>query len=148
MGLEAGGFSIDAVSSVHRSAPEGHPGQPDFLNAVVVGEWRETPHALLALAHRLEAAAGRRRPFPGAPRTLDVDLILLEGVRLSDATLTLPHPRWRNRAFVLAPLAEAAPTWPDPQGGGTVADLWRRRRAALPDIESIAPPRRLWSPTP
>jgi 2-amino-4-hydroxy-6-hydroxymethyldihydropteridine diphosphokinase len=67
------------------------------------------PYRLLEQCHRLEAAAGRVRSVRWGPRTLDADVVWIDGVVLEDPELTVPHPRWRERRFVLAPLAELAP---------------------------------------
>lgn len=146
-GLEAAGFGIEAASSVYRSAPVGYDDQPDFLNAVVVGRWGRTAAALLRATRRIEEAAGRTRTVRDGPRTLDLDLLLSPGVRRNDPLLSLPHPRWKERSFVLAPLAEVAPLWTDPASGETVEGLWRRLRDALPPVEVVAPPSELWRPS-
>ena len=95
-------------SSLYRSAPVDAEG-PDFINAVVALRTGLTAEALLAALQRLEQEAGRERPYRNAPRTLDLDLLLYGGITLDTPTLTLPHPRMRERAFVLRPLAEIAP---------------------------------------
>ncbi|MDM0012715.1 2-amino-4-hydroxy-6-hydroxymethyldihydropteridine diphosphokinase [Variovorax sp. J22P168] len=95
-------------SSLYRSAPV-DAGGPDFINAVVELETGLAPLALLAELQRLEAEAGRERPYRNAPRTLDLDLLCHGDTVLDSATLTLPHPRMNERAFVLLPLAEVAP---------------------------------------
>ncbi len=82
---------------------------PDYLNAVACLHSSLTPLALLAQLQALENAAGRERPYRNAPRTLDLDLLLYGSVRLQTPSLTLPHPRMLERAFVLRPLAELAP---------------------------------------
>ena len=97
-----------ARSSLYRTAPV-DAGGPDFINAVVALDTDLAPHALLAKLQAIETAAGRERPYRNAPRTLDLDL-LMHGDRVLDTpTLTLPHPRMQQRAFVLVPLAEIAP---------------------------------------
>jgi len=99
---------VTARSSLYRSAPVDAEG-PDFINAVVAVRTGLTAEAFLAELHLLEEQAGRERPFPNAPRTLDLDL-LMHGNAIKDTpALTLPHPRMRDRAFVLKPLAEIAP---------------------------------------
>ncbi|MDP9962443.1 2-amino-4-hydroxy-6-hydroxymethyldihydropteridine diphosphokinase [Variovorax beijingensis] len=99
---------VTARSSLYRSAPVDAAG-PDFINAVVAVRTGLTAEAFLAELHLLEAQAGRERPFPNAPRTLDLDL-LMHGNAIKDTpALALPHPRMRDRAFVLKPLAEIAP---------------------------------------
>lgn len=139
---------VDAVSSVYETDPVGYEDQPDFLNAVLVGVTGLGPRELLEAAHRLEAAAGRRRSFPDAPRELDVDLVLYGGLVVRGPDLTVPHPRWKERSFVLGPLADVAPGWVDPETGRTVEECWEDRREALPPLRRSAPPHALWrSPT-
>jgi 2-amino-4-hydroxy-6-hydroxymethyldihydropteridine diphosphokinase len=99
---------VTARSSLYRSAPVDASG-PDFINAVVELDTRLEPQDLLEELHRLEAGAGRERPFRNAPRTLDLDLLCQGEIVMNTATLTLPHPRMTERAFVLLPLAEIAP---------------------------------------
>ena len=94
-----------ARSSLWCSAPVDATG-PDFVNAAASIETRLEPHRLLHELLQLEVAHGRQRPYPNAPRTLDLDLLLYGGRVIDDAELTLPHPRMHQRAFVLAPLAE------------------------------------------
>lgn len=104
---------------------EGLEDQPLYLNAVAVGETLLGPRELLDALLALEHAYGRERPFPGAPRTLDLDLILL-GDTLEDVPgLQVPHPRFRERFFVLGPLAEVAPDMVDPLTGLKVWELLR-----------------------
>ena len=111
-----------AVSSIYETAPVGGPEQPDYANAVLVGGFAGTPLELLALAHEAEQAWSRTREIRWGPRTLDVDVLVVGDVVSDDPVLTLPHPRARERAFVLVPWAEAAPgaTFPD---GTRVSDL-------------------------
>ena len=97
-----------ARSSLYRSAPFEAQG-PDFINAVVELRTGLAPLALLAELQRLEAEAGRERPYRNAPRTLDLDLLRHGDTTMQTAVLTLPHPRIDERAFVLLPLAEIAP---------------------------------------
>jgi len=105
---------VVARSSLYRSAPFEATG-PDFFNAVVALETELEPLALLAELQRLEHQAGRERPYRNAPRTLDLDLLLHGAAVLDTPTLTLPHPRMLQRAFVLLPLAELAPDRVTPQ---------------------------------
>lgn len=95
-------------SRVYRSAPV-DAGGPDFFNAVAQLETRLTAPDLLARLQAIEHAAGRERPYRNAPRTLDLDLLLYGSARIASARLTVPHPRLRERAFVLLPLQELAP---------------------------------------
>ena len=113
------------LSEVIETDPEGEGAedQPLYLNAVVVGETtlgaRETLNALIAI----EQAFGRERPYPGAPRTLDLDLLLFGDQILDDPDLQVPHPRFRERFFVLGPLAQVAPELVDPITGLRVGQL-------------------------
>jgi 2-amino-4-hydroxy-6-hydroxymethyldihydropteridine diphosphokinase len=95
-------------SSLYRTAPVDATG-PDYINAVAEVSTHFTAPELLAQLQRLEQQAGRERPYPNAPRTLDLDLLLFGGGRIESATLQVPHPRMYQRAFVLVPLAEIAP---------------------------------------
>lgn len=96
------------VSSVYRSAPVDAAG-PDFFNAVAALHTRLAPLPLLDALQAIELQFGRLRPYPNAPRTLDLDLLLLGDLQLHTPRLTLPHPRLHLRAFVLQPLLEIAP---------------------------------------
>jgi 2-amino-4-hydroxy-6-hydroxymethyldihydropteridine diphosphokinase len=102
------GLALTRQSSLYGSAPVDAAGD-DYVNAVVEVQTRLTPHALLAQLHTLEDAAGRRRTFRNAPRTLDLDILLYDQLELNDVDLVIPHPRMWSRAFVLRPLAEIAP---------------------------------------
>lgn len=99
---------VARVSSFHRSAPVDAAG-PDYVNAVAELRTGLDPYALLAALQGIELAAGRERPYRNAPRTLDLDLLVYGCARISSAALEVPHPRMRERAFVLVPLAELAP---------------------------------------
>lgn len=115
-----------AVSSYHDTEPVGvlEP-QPRYLNAALVGRTTLSPDELLSELQTIELVLGRTRPFANAPRTIDLDLILY-GDLVSDARhVTVPHPRFRARRFVLEPLAEIAPGLRDPVTGRTVAELAR-----------------------
>lgn len=103
------GFSLTAASAIFRTAPVGGPDQPDYLNAVVVGEWTGTPEGLLDSLHVIENAHGRTREVRWGPRTLDLDVIALGDYRSDAEHLTLPHPRAWDRAFVLVPWLDAEP---------------------------------------
>lgn len=95
-------------SRLYRTAPYEAQG-PDFVNAVAQIETRLTAPDLLDALQALENQAGRQRPYLHAPRTLDLDLLFYGQACMDSARLTLPHPRWRERAFVLYPLADLAP---------------------------------------
>jgi 2-amino-4-hydroxy-6-hydroxymethyldihydropteridine diphosphokinase len=99
------GLKLTGVSGLYRSAPVEAQG-PDFFNAVIRIESTLDAPRLLGVLQEIEAQAGRQRPYPNAPRTLDLDLLLFADQVMESATLTLPHPRMHRRAFVLRPLAE------------------------------------------
>ena len=91
-----------------------------------MGETSLTARALLDRLLDIEREDGRERPSPGAPRTLDLDLILYGSARVDEPGLVVPHPRFRERLFVLEPLAELEPGWVDPVSGAAVSALLRR----------------------
>ena len=115
------------VSSIHETDPIGVDGtQPRYLNAAAVGSTALSPRELLEALLAIERERGRERPRPNAPRTLDLDLILLGALVAESPDLWLPHPRFRERRFVLEPLREIAPDLVDPVTGETVAALAAR----------------------
>jgi len=116
-------------SPLENTAPLDVPDlQPDYLNAVAVGRTTLAPRALLEALLRLEVERGRTRPGARAARTLDLDLILYGNLVIDEPGLQVPHPRYRERDFVLGPLAMLAPRWRDPLARETMAALWRARR--------------------
>lgn len=104
---------------------EGLEDQPLYLNAALVGETNLDARALLDAIRQIETDYGRTRPFPGAARTLDLDLILFGDQTVIEPGLEVPHPRFRERFFVLGPLAEIAPDMRDPLSGLNVVELLR-----------------------
>lgn len=117
------------VSAWRETAPVGMaPGAPSFLNGVAVGFAALDARACLDWLLALEQARGRSRPCPAASRTLDLDLILFGDTVLDEPGLVVPHPRFRERLFVLEPLAEVAGDWIDPVTGQTVDALCRAAR--------------------
>lgn len=114
------GVRVLRASSLYRTAPIDSSG-PDYLNAVAeVATTLGAPDLLDAL-QAIEQAAGRKRPYRNAPRTLDLDVLLYGDARIDSARLTVPHPRMGERAFVLVPLAEIAPARVDAQALASVA---------------------------
>ena len=112
-------------SSLYRSAPVGYAAQPDFVNAVAQLETGLPAERLLAELQAIELRHGRSRSFANAPRTLDLDLLLYGAAQLKTATLQVPHPRMRERAFVLKPLLEIAPQLPFSLDGCANQDVER-----------------------
>lgn len=100
---------VVAVSPVYETAPVGGPEQDNFLNLVVELDTDLTPFQLLGVCHRIESSAQRVRETRWGPRTLDIDIIWMEGIQMDEERLTIPHPRWKARRFVLAPMRDLAP---------------------------------------
>ena len=126
------GTRLTRCSRIYRSAPVDAEG-PDYLNAVAQVETALAAPDLLAELQRLEQEAGRERPYRNAPRTLDLDLLLYGHGRIESARLTVPHPRMRERAFVLVPLAELAP---QRVSKADLAAVAQQRIAPLPPASS------------
>jgi 2-amino-4-hydroxy-6-hydroxymethyldihydropteridine diphosphokinase len=125
-GVEAlrGAIDVVRISSVYETEPlDTPPGSPRFLNLVVAGSTTRTPVELLAELLAIEQHLGRTRGVRNAPRTLDLDLILHSAHVARSKSLTLPHPRYRRREFVLAPLRELQLRWRDPLSNGEVAKM-------------------------
>jgi 7,8-dihydro-6-hydroxymethylpterin-pyrophosphokinase len=104
------------------------PGSGQFLNMVALVQATGSAFDLLDRLMQIEAGAGRERTTPGAPRTLDLDLLLMGDLVLDDPRLTLPHPRMWQRSFVLEPLAEIAPELVNRMSGRTVTEECREAR--------------------
>jgi 2-amino-4-hydroxy-6-hydroxymethyldihydropteridine diphosphokinase len=114
------------VSDLVETEPVGVGPQPPFLNGALTGDCEISPRSLLDRLLDIERAGGRSRPHPGAPRTIDLDLILFGARTIDQAGLQVPHPRFRERGFVLRPLVQIAPEMVDPVTGLTVAELYQR----------------------
>jgi 2-amino-4-hydroxy-6-hydroxymethyldihydropteridine diphosphokinase len=113
------------VSSFLDTEPEGvSDEQPRYLNAALVGEAQLLPQAMLKRLLSIEEQLGRTRPYWGAPRIIDLDLILYGDVQLREPGIQVPHPRFRERKFVLGPLNEIAPELIDPVTGKTIGELY------------------------
>lgn len=134
------GVRVTAVSSAWHSAPVGCEG-PDYLNAVAAIETTLTPLALLDALQAIEQRHGRERPYVNAPRTLDLDLLLYNDQQIRTERLTVPHPRLQERAFVVLPLLELAPTLVLP-GLGPLShyEASVRDQALTRTPEPLAPP--------
>jgi 2-amino-4-hydroxy-6-hydroxymethyldihydropteridine diphosphokinase len=104
---------VTKQSSLYKTAAleslPGTPKSPDYINAVVEIICHQPTYLLLEQLQKIEQKAGRSRPYLNAPRTLDLDILLYGDAQIQTETLTIPHPRMWQRAFVLAPLAEIAP---------------------------------------
>ena len=113
-----------AVSRYYQTTPVGVSGpQPLYLNAAAIGHTVLSPRDLLHALLDIERSAGRERPYHYAPRTLDLDLVLFGDAIIDEPELIVPHPRFRERRFVLEPLAEIAPELRDPVSGKSVSEL-------------------------
>ena len=115
-------FDVSAVSSVYETDPVGGPEQPEYANAVLLAHTSLAPIELLRRLQGIEAASGRTRDVRWGPRTLDLDIIDLDGQVSDDPELTLPHPRAHLRGFVIIPWLEVDPEAVLP-GRGRIADL-------------------------
>jgi 2-amino-4-hydroxy-6-hydroxymethyldihydropteridine diphosphokinase len=139
------GTTVTQQSSFYRSAPV-DAGGPDYVNAVIEIRTALAAPELLAQLQRIEQGAGRTRPYRNAPRTLDLDLLLFGAGSISSAQLTVPHPRMRERAFVLLPLAEIAPQAVPPEALAAVtSQVIARIPQGADDVrvrESVRPLRR------
>lgn len=116
------GISVIAKSSWYITKAIGPP-QPDYFNGCAILQTALHPQILLENLLKIEQKFGRVRQEPWGPRTLDLDLLLYDDLILHTPTLEIPHPRMRQRAFVLVPLAEIAPDWVEPVSGCFIKDL-------------------------
>jgi 2-amino-4-hydroxy-6-hydroxymethyldihydropteridine diphosphokinase len=109
---------IVRTSHVYATAPVGGPEQPEYLNAAALVSWPQSPEELLATLLDIEALLGRVRGDERfGPRTIDLDLLWIDGLAVASPTLVVPHPRLTERAFALAPMLELVPDARDPRTG-------------------------------
>jgi 2-amino-4-hydroxy-6-hydroxymethyldihydropteridine diphosphokinase len=120
-----------SVSSFLETIPVGVGAEHGaYLNAAIVGHTQLSARVLMERLLEIEEERGRARPYPQAPRTLDLDLVLYGDEIIEEDGLSVPHPRFREREFVLRPLAEIAPEMIDPITGQPILDLLNRRSGA------------------
>ncbi len=119
--LRQADVQVTSVSRIYETrAVEVSGPQENYFNLVAAVEYSGSPHDLLRICRRIEGELGRQRPYPHAPRTVDIDILLVEGVHLSTPDLEIPHPKMENRAFVIFPLSEVAPGVVLPSGRGII----------------------------
>jgi len=134
-------IEVRAASPLYRTPPIGGPvGQPDYLNGVLEIATDFSPAELFRLCRTLENSAGRTREMQWGPRTLDIDLLLIDDLVLDTPLLRLPHPRLHQRHFVLLPLVDLAPQLPHPQLHKTARELLN----LLPAAEGISRLKEIW----
>ncbi len=105
--------SIVAAAKIYETKPVGYLGQGDFLNSAILVETNLSPLELLYSLQSIENKANRTRPFKNSPRTLDLDIIFYDNLKLSTDTLKIPHPLWQERAFVIDPLLDLFESSPE-----------------------------------
>jgi dihydroneopterin aldolase / 2-amino-4-hydroxy-6-hydroxymethyldihydropteridine diphosphokinase len=113
-------------SNVIETEPYGYKKQENFLNMVVEGETKLSPQELLTKIKQIETAIGRKKTFHWGPRIIDIDILFYDDLILNKKELTIPHPDIENRLFVLAPMAEIAPTYIHPILKKTMIDLYQK----------------------
>ncbi len=118
-------LAVEKVSSIYETVPEGNPHQGRFFNAVLRGRSLDPAETLLARLLEIEVGFGRVRTEKNGPRTLDLDLLFVGDETREMPGLSLPHPRWKSRGFVIVPLLEVASDFVDPDSGERVDALVR-----------------------
>ena len=121
--LQAPDLRIQRISPVYETEPREVRNQPWFLNLVVEAQTDLFPKQLLARTSKIERQLGRRRLIEKGPRTVDIDILFIGSFVLRTPNLTVPHPRFAERRFVLAPLADLVPEWRDPVSRRSVREL-------------------------
>lgn len=132
--LEQGGCEIRSLSPLYITEPWGYADQDDFLNGAVLIATDRDPFELLALTQKIEREMGRKKLFLNGPRNIDLDILIYEGETVNTGSLTIPHPRIKERLFVLMPLNDIVPDWDIP-GMGPVKSLF----AAFEGEERVEP---------
>ncbi len=138
--LEERGLRIEAFSSIYETQPIGYLEQPPFLNMVVLGSIGLMPLEFLDLCRKVELSAGRERCVPNGPRTLDVDLVFFSNRIIREEGLRVPHPRWKERSFVVRPLVEISPHLRDPETGWQVHEVARHWPMEPEEIHVLVSP--------
>ncbi len=147
--LRAGGhLRVLALSRLYETDPVGFTNQPSFLNMAVEAATDLTPLALLDYLKTIEARLGREPTFRNGPRPIDIDIIFYDYLTISEARLTVPHPRLQGRGFVLAPLAELCPEYTHPTLGRSVAQLLAEIDLASSGVRMYAARQALLLPNP
>ncbi len=136
--LKKAGIRVFKTSSVYETKPHDvREPQENYYNLAAAVECEESPQWLLDTCRKVEDGLGRQRPYLNAPRTIDIDILLLKGVSISTPDLIIPHPRMEERPFVIYPLSEIAPHVALPSGRPII-----EVKNALPDDEIV----RMWTP--
>ena len=121
--LNAAQVTVDKLSPIYETEPEGVQEQGLFLNAVVEVSTEMRPLQLLQVINKIEALMKRTRTIRNGPRVIDIDILFYQSAVVQSPELTIPHPRLYQRRFVLAPLADLAPNWRDPVSKKTITEL-------------------------
>src|SRR3989304_2671569 len=116
-------MQVDRTSSFYETEPSGYRHQAMFLNAVCRASSNLSPGEVLTLAQEMERKLGREPSFRNAPRPIDIDILMYDNKVIAEPDLSVPHPRLKERAFVLVPLAEIAPELVHPEEGNTMKHL-------------------------
>lgn len=136
--LREEGLELTHFSPTFETPPLGYPDQPRFLNMVAMGVTGRGPLQALSLLQSVEREAGRERLIPNGPRTLDLDLIFFGNRIIREPGLTVPHPRWKCRSFVVRPLRILAPMIVDPETGLTVEEIEKIWNQEPKDIRELS----------